>query len=221
VDLCRRGLAWALAAGGRFDDARLALANALDLSDELGQPAVSLLVCHDLLRMGDTSRVERIIALASASFGPYPAATSAHARGVRAGSGDLLAQASLGFEQCGALVQAAEVAAAAAEAYRRAGKPRQATAQSARAATLSKQLAGVHTIGLARPHEAAAALSARENEVAVLAAQRMAAADIAERLYLSRRTVENHLQRIYIKLGISSRAELELALGSAAPDRAD
>ena len=55
-------------------------------------------------------------------------------------------------------------------------------------------------------------LTRREREIAVLAAQQLSAADIAAQLHLSRRTVENHLQRIYTKLGISSRAELAAAL---------
>ena len=35
---------------------------------------------------------------------------------------------------------------------------------------------------------------------------------MAERLYLSVRTVDNHLQRIYRKLGVTSRAELAATL---------
>jgi DNA-binding NarL/FixJ family response regulator len=36
---------------------------------------------------------------------------------------------------------------------------------------------------------------------------------IAEELFLSVRTIENHLQRVYEKLGIRSRTELAAALG--------
>ena len=55
-------------------------------------------------------------------------------------------------------------------------------------------------------------LTAREREIATLAAEELSAQEIADRLFLSRRTVENHLQRIYTKLGINSRAELEREL---------
>ncbi len=36
--------------------------------------------------------------------------------------------------------------------------------------------------------------------------------EIADHLYLSLRTVENHLQRIYDKLGVSGREQLDIAL---------
>ena len=58
-------------------------------------------------------------------------------------------------------------------------------------------------------------LTTREREVGVLAASGVTSRQIAERLYLSVRTVDNHLQSIYSKLGISSRAELADALGTA------
>jgi DNA-binding CsgD family transcriptional regulator len=48
--------------------------------------------------------------------------------------------------------------------------------------------------------------------VAILAAAGLPAREIGERLYVSRRTVESHLARIYGKLGISSRSELAALL---------
>jgi DNA-binding NarL/FixJ family response regulator len=51
-------------------------------------------------------------------------------------------------------------------------------------------------------------LTPREREVAALAAAGLSNRAIAERLVLSRRTVENHLQHVYGKLGATSRVEL-------------
>jgi len=48
----------------------------------------------------------------------------------------------------------------------------------------------------------------------MLAATGMASKEIAQRLYLSVRTVDNHLQHAYIKLGVTSRAGLTQALRS-------
>ncbi len=54
----------------------------------------------------------------------------------------------------------------------------------------------------------------REIEVAALAAAGMANKEIACRLSVSVRTVENHLQRVYEKLGVARRADLGGALSS-------
>jgi len=48
----------------------------------------------------------------------------------------------------------------------------------------------------------------------MLAAKGMASKDIAERLFVSVRTVSNHLQHAYTKLGVTSRAALAQALVS-------
>jgi DNA-binding NarL/FixJ family response regulator len=58
-----------------------------------------------------------------------------------------------------------------------------------------------------------APLTARQRDIAALAATGMASKDIAARLHLSVRTVENHLQNAYARLGVTTRAELADALG--------
>ena len=52
------------------------------------------------------------------------------------------------------------------------------------------------------------ALTRRENEIVSLVKQSFSAKEIAERLKISQRTVENHLVHIYTKTGCLSREEL-------------
>jgi non-specific serine/threonine protein kinase len=51
-------------------------------------------------------------------------------------------------------------------------------------------------------------LSVREREIATLVAQGLSNRDIAERLVVSKRTVDAHVEHIYTKLGINSRVAL-------------
>ena len=58
-------------------------------------------------------------------------------------------------------------------------------------------------------------LTDREREIAFLAANGQTSRQIADQLYLSYRTVNNHLQHVYDKLGARGRSELRRALGLA------
>jgi DNA-binding NarL/FixJ family response regulator len=58
-------------------------------------------------------------------------------------------------------------------------------------------------------------LSARETEVAEHVAQGLSNAEVAQRLHLSVRTVENHLRSIYGKLEVRNRTALARMLGIA------
>ena len=99
----------------------------------------------------------------------------------------------------------------AAAAYRESGK----FASSHSAATLARQLAdqceGARTLGLVG-YSLKEDLTGREREVALLASRGLPSHAIAERLVVSPRTVENHLQHIYRKLSVTTRHELRSVL---------
>jgi DNA-binding CsgD family transcriptional regulator len=58
------------------------------------------------------------------------------------------------------------------------------------------------------------ALTARERQIAELAAQGRSNPEIAQSLFVTRRTVETHLTSVYRKLDIGSREELAEALAA-------
>jgi ATP/maltotriose-dependent transcriptional regulator MalT len=80
---------------------------------------------------------------------------------------------------------------------------------------------GLRAVRKRTPHQLAEAgpdaLSNREREVAGLAAQGFTNRQIAEELYVSRKTVETHMSRVFAKLGVSSRAAMASALDGAVP----
>ena len=75
----------------------------------------------------------------------------------------------------------------------------------AEAAAFAREAAGRIATTPVRPPSP---LSDREIEVVQLVATGMTNAEVAERLYLSRRTVDAHLRRIYDKLDLGSRTEV-------------
>jgi DNA-binding NarL/FixJ family response regulator len=58
-------------------------------------------------------------------------------------------------------------------------------------------------------------LSPQELQIANMVAEGLSNREIAQRLYLSHRTVGSHLCRLFPKLGITSRAQLVAALARA------
>jgi DNA-binding CsgD family transcriptional regulator len=113
---------------------------------------------------------------------------------------------SAAFEAVGAHLLAAEAAAEAAAAHCAKGRRSRSLASSANARALLDRCGVAHTpalVGLKAP-----ALTQRERQIALLAAQGLSSREIAERLDLSVRTVDNHLQVAYGKLGISGRRAL-------------
>ena len=66
---------------------------------------------------------------------------------------------------------------------------------------------------------ASGALTPAEHRVAELVAEGLQTKQVAARLFVSPKTVEGHLSRIYAKLGVRSRTELAHRLGTARPTR--
>jgi DNA-binding CsgD family transcriptional regulator len=117
------------------------------------------------------------------------------------------------FEALGARLFAAEAANQASILYDREGLRRRASTATQRARSLAAHCEDAHTPALESGTELVT-LTKREREVAKLAARRLTSREIGETLVVSTRTVENHLQRAYEKLGLSGRAGLAEALGT-------
>jgi DNA-binding CsgD family transcriptional regulator len=62
-------------------------------------------------------------------------------------------------------------------------------------------------------------LTPQERQIALLLADGQSTRNVAARLFLSPKTVEYHLRKVYTKLGIHSRPELVVVLRTAGPER--
>jgi DNA-binding CsgD family transcriptional regulator len=210
--------AWTVVASRRPAEAAGRFRAAAAQAASTGHRTTESWLLHDLMRTSAEDTSARLRELAGVCDSPLVSARARHAAAARARDAKELTGAAADFQALGAILLAAEAAAGAAEAFSRAGDRRAATAALRRSIELAAACEGAVTPGLFRAatvHAAAAVpLSGREREVAMLAAAGIASKDIAERLYLSVRTVNNHLQHAYTKLGVSGRAGLAQALES-------
>jgi DNA-binding CsgD family transcriptional regulator len=173
---------------------------------------------HDAARLDpDAPVVDRLIEVADGGESPLLRARAQHASAIRDRDPSALVAAGDTLESLGLALVASEALFAAADAFRLAGEQRTANTTVARAEGLLDRCEGARTPRTVRA-DAVVPLSKRERDIALLAAANVPSKDIAERLSLSVRTVNNHLQRAYTKLAVSSRAELAEALGLAPED---
>ena len=209
------GRAWALAAAGDLPGARRVLFAAADLASTMGYRIAEAWLLHDVARLGDpASVVDRLGDLASACEGELVGAYASHAAAAAAGRPEALVESSDRFARLGARLLAAEAATEAAQAFQQRGEGRAAAAMGARSTTLAEDCEGARTPGLASV-VTVVPLTSRERDIATLAAQGESSKAIAARLFLSVRTVNNHLQSVYSKLGVTGRGQLAGALEPA------
>jgi DNA-binding CsgD family transcriptional regulator len=207
-----RAMAWLEASRGDLAAARRRLAPVADRMAEAGVLVFEASLRHDLVRFGDpAAAVDRLQELTGLVEGPLVRAMAAHAVGAANGDAEALRSSLDQFEAMEALVLAAETAADLTDVLRRNGDARGAAATTQRMARLVERAEDARTQPLRRG-TAVEPLTTREREVALLAARGMATKHIAARLFLSARTVDTHLARIYRKLGVTGRAELAAAL---------
>jgi DNA-binding CsgD family transcriptional regulator len=202
----RSGAVWAVAAAGETSSAqRVALAHAREL-DAAGSYLMAAWVLHDAVRLGatDADVVDALAGYAARSQSPLMAALAGHA--VARGAEDPVAldRAAGTLAALGCDLWAAEAATAASRLHRRAGSLGSALSSAALATDALGRCGPVRTAG----PDATDPLTAREREVADLAARGLSDRDIAARLHLSERTVQSHLYRSYRKLGVRGREGL-------------
>jgi DNA-binding CsgD family transcriptional regulator len=203
---------WVLVASGRLTDARARLREAADSARAGEQYGAEAFLLHDQVRLGNADSVlTRLRELTQVVDGDLIPAFAAHAAARVKGDGPSLEAAARGFETTGALLLAAEAVHAAAAAYAAAGSARQASAMTRESARL-RALCGTPGNPLIVNVDAMKELTKREFEIAVLAASGLSSKAVADRLHLSVRTVDNHLQHIYSKLGITTRSSLQAVL---------
>ncbi len=163
---------------------------------------------HLAVRLGRPDLVvRRLVTTASDRPGTVASLYASHAEALDAEDADALDGVMRDFSRAGFNLFAAEVACQIAGIRRR----RQEETLARRAAALAREIlpegSGARTPPFAELPDLVS-LTQREREVALLAAGGMSSKDIADRLYISVRSVDNHLSRAYAKLGVAGRSEL-------------
>jgi DNA-binding CsgD family transcriptional regulator len=223
-----RARAWTLIASGQLTDAERACIDAVDVAVRADRWTYEVLALHDRARFrglggrgaAAADVVGRLHELAERVDGRLAPACADHARALAAGDGTALDAAAATFGELGFDLYAAEAQAAAAEAHAAAGQKAKANASTERARRLAASCVGATTPLLRRLGAAGQPgdLTRRERETAELAARGHSDREIADKLYLSVRTVHAHLRSAYAKLGVSGRGGLAAAL-DIPPDR--
>ncbi|SKB02406.1 AAA ATPase domain-containing protein [Agreia bicolorata] len=153
-------------------------------------------------------------AIAARGDSPLFAARASHARALVERDADELMRASAAWEVLGGDLFAAEAAAAAGAIARAAGEVQVSMGYLQRAQEFAARCAGAASAILEVSVAAPDVLTKRERQIADLAGSGLSSQEIASALFLSVRTVDNHLQSSYGKLGVAGRKELMKLLGS-------
>jgi DNA-binding NarL/FixJ family response regulator len=212
---------WMHAAAGEMSAARAAAVDCAEQATAAGLHPIALGALHDLARLGGARvAADRLDSVPEEGAGPFAIAVRAHIAALVAGDAPALSAASNRFEAMGALLLAAEAAAQEAALHTAAGRKGSAATARGRATVLMSRCEGARTSALLdlTSDPAMATLTDREREVVRLAASGLTNRDIADRLFVSVRTVTTHLYRSYSKLGVNDREHLTALLDTGPKD---
>ncbi len=179
------------------------------------RPAVLLecmLLCTEL---GDETQMNSLAVVAAGMDGRWAAAVAGLARQCLSGDADGLMEAAKELNADGFVNLAREAYVRAGILLQGAGDTRRYR-QSVSLREKCDDILGLRSVGGEASPAPGIRLTRRERDIAGLAAQGLSDKDIAQRLMVSVRTVEGHLYRTYVKLGVRGRDELLPVLPRAA-----
>jgi DNA-binding CsgD family transcriptional regulator len=213
IELARAPVAAVL--GDRAEAIELAVAAAGFARSQHALPFEAMAL-HDVVRLstGRTAALlaaaDRLTALAADTDSGLVAVLAGHAAAVVCGDAADLERAAGSLAGLGADLLAAEAFAQAAAVHQHEGRTASARRLRTQVGLVLGRCEGATTPvvnDLSAPQ-----LTARERDIARLAAEGLSNQQIADRLTISKRTVDNHLHQVYEKLGIAGRAELAALL---------
>jgi DNA-binding NarL/FixJ family response regulator len=205
-----RAEAWAAAVLGNSARAATLFGRAAAMAAAVGSPVLEAIALHDSYRVLGSSVGRRLDELHRSSPVSSIDVRARHVRLVAAELAAELLELSVEVEERGAWLLSAEVASDAAAIATAQGRRALARESHGRQARLVAACGGPVTPRISGRRSNP--LTNRERDIATRAAAGRSSKGIADDLGLSTRTVDNVLQRVYIKLGIHGRAELSCSV---------
>jgi DNA-binding CsgD family transcriptional regulator len=198
--------AWLLAAAGRPEDAAAVIVAAVAEGIILGHFLLSALTLTVALRLGQTEAARPQLELLT-QRSPSALIARIHEWAEAAAAADVsrLCVLAPSLESAGMVALAVDGLLAGAQSVARADRHELERKATLLARRLAAEMDHV-------PSEVGDKLTEREWVIARAAAGRRRSREIGQQLGLSVRTVDNHLARIYRKLGVTGRIELEQVL---------
>ena len=203
--------AWVSASEGAINEAITILQSGAETAGANGRFAAEVVCLQTATQFGVRSAAPRLHELEKIVDGPRVGLAARFADALRDGDAAELSALSIGFEEMGDRVAAADAAALAAMAYRRGDLRGSALSSTTRAEVLGAQCGGAETPALRQAREPLP-LTDREREIVMLLGEGLSNRDVAARLSLSVRTVEGHIYKAMNKTGTARRDELAALL---------